>query len=155
MNRTRLFVGLLGVIFLSAVGLGLVIGKEDRPMTQVAASNAIVTSAPTVPPTTTTQAPATTSTTAAPAAPVTTTAAPPTTIRRPATTVATVVTLPPTTQPPITEPPTSLATTTTAQVYDPIKCAEINTQFDVQGQHDNPDRVPLLQAFHCPEFYWQ
>ena len=150
MNRTRLFVALLGAIFLSAVGVGVVIGQEDRPMTQVA-STAPVETTTTVPRTTTTRPPATTtSTTLAPAP--TTTAAPATTVR-PATTVAPLATLPPpTTQPPVTEPPT---TTTTTPAYDPIKCAEINTQFDIQGQHDNPDRVPLLQAFHCPEFYWQ
>ncbi|MEA2827568.1 MAG: hypothetical protein QOG43_2007 [Actinomycetota bacterium] len=149
MNRTRLYVALLGAIFLSAVGVGVVIGKEDRPMTQVASSAPVTTT--TVARTTTTHAP-TPSTTAAPAP--TTTAAPPTTAARPVTTVP-VVTLPPTTQPPVTEPPTTQATTTTLPAYDPIKCAEINTQFDIQGQHDNPDRVPLLQAFHCPEFYWQ
>jgi hypothetical protein len=148
MNRTRLFVALLGAIFLSAVGIGVVIGQEDRPMTQVAAT---VVTTTTVPPTTTTRAPATTTTTTTPAP--TTTAAPPTTVRRPVTTVAPVATLPPATAPPATEPPAP--TTTTAPPYDPIKCAEINSQFDIQGQHANPDRVPLLQAFHCPEIYWQ
>jgi hypothetical protein len=149
MNRTRLYAALLGVIFLSAVGVGVVIGEEDRPMTEVASTESVVTTTTVARTTTTTRAPATTTTTVAPAP--STTAAPPTTLRRPAATIAPVVTLPPTTQPPVTEPP---PTTTTTPPYDPIKCAEINTQFDIQGQHDNPDRIPLLQAFHCPEFYW-
>ncbi len=153
MNRTRLYAALLGVIFLSAVGVGLVIGEEDRPMTQVASTGAVVTTT-TVARTTTTRAPATTTTTVAPAP--STTAAPPTTVRRPASTIAPVATLPPTTQPPVTEPPVTEPppTTTTTPPYDPIKCAEINTRYDVLGEHDNPERVPLLQAFHCPEFYW-
>ena len=152
MNRTSVRIGLLGVIFLSAVAVGLVVGEEDRPVTQVAASDTIVDSPATTVVRVTTTVPAATTTTVAP---VTTTAAPPTTVRRPVVTVATVVTLPPVTEPPVTEPPTTLAPTTTAPGYDPIKCAEINNAFDVQGQHDNPDRIPLLQAFHCPELYWQ
>ena len=152
MNRTRVYAGLLAVIFLSAVGIGFVIGEEDRPMTQVAATDFVVDPPATTVARATTTIPASTTTTVAP---VTTTAAPPTTVRRPVTTAATVVTLPPVTEPPVTEPPTTLAPTTTTPAYDPIKCAEINNVFDVQGQHDNPDRIPLLQAFHCPELYWQ
>ncbi len=151
MNRTRLFVGLLAAIFLSAVGVGVVLGQEDRPMRQVASTTAIESTTTTVARTTTTRAPSTTTTTAAPAP--TTTAAPPTTAR-PATTVATIVTIPPTTQLPVTEPPTSLVTTTTIPPYDPIKCADINNTYDVQGMHDDPSRVPLLQAFNCPPRYW-
>ena len=150
MNRTSIRIGLLGVIFLSAVAVGLVVGEEDSPMTQVAATATIVDSPTTTVARATTTVPATTTT-----VPVTTTAAPPTTVRRPVTTAATVVTLPPITEPPVTEPPTTLAPTTTTPAYDPIKCAEINNAFDVEGQHDNPDRIPLLQAFHCPELYWR
>ncbi len=153
MNRTRLFVGLLTAIFLSAVGIGVVLGQEDRPMRQVASTTPVETTTTVARTTTTTRAPATTtSTTKAPAP--TTTAAPPTT-SRPPTTVAPIATLPPTTEPPVTEPPTSLVTTTTAPPYDPIKCAEINRLYDIDGKHDDPGRVPLLQAFGCPAFYWE
>jgi hypothetical protein len=153
MNRTRLFAALLGVIFLSAVGIGFVIGDEERPMTQVASTDTIVaTTTTTVARTTTTRAPATTTSTTVAPAPATT-AAPSTTVRRPVVTIAPSVTVPPTTEaPPVTEPPT---TTTTAPAYDPIKCAEINASYDSVGQHDNPDRVSLLRAFHCPVFYEQ
>src|SRR5436190_19307240 len=76
MNRTRLFVALLGAIFLSAVGVGVVIGQEDRPMTQVA-STAPVETTTTVPRPTTTRAPATTTSTTRAPAPTTTPAPPP------------------------------------------------------------------------------
>ncbi len=152
MNRPRLFVAFLGAIFVAAVGIGVVVG-DDRPMQEVSSADLVqvtttVEARPTttVPRTTTTKAPATTTTTGAP----TTTVAP-----RVVTTRPPVVSAPPSTQPPITQPPTTVAPTTSSTLgYDPVKCADTNTQYLKANAYDDPTRVPLLKLYNCPPYYW-
>lgn len=147
MNRTRLFVGLLTALFLAAVGVGVIVGEDDRPDRLVAATVVVESTTTTVArtttttPTTTTTAPTTTSTTTPRPA---TTAAPATT--RPTT--------PATTAPPATDPPTTVATTPPTTMPNALVCAEINRRYEVAGLYDDPGRLIELGVAECaPRFY--
>jgi hypothetical protein len=152
MNRMRLFPALLLALFISAVGIGVVVGEEDEPDGQVTA--AVVDEAPsttvtTIARTTTTTSTSTTSTTV----PRTTT----TTVRRTTTTQAPPTTepAPETTLPPVTEPPTTQATvpTTTPLRYNPFECARVNNEY--RDDYDNPGRIADLVLLNCPPLYYE
>jgi hypothetical protein len=153
MNRMRLFPALLLALFISAVGIGVVVGEEDEPDGQVTA--AVVDEAPsttvtTIARTTTTTSTSTTSTTV----PRTTT----TTVRRTTTTTQappTTEPAPETTLPPVTEPPTTQATvpTTTPLRYNPFECARVNNEY--RDDYDNPGRIADLVLLNCPPLYYE
>jgi len=154
MNRTRLFVALLAVLFVSAVGVGVLVGDEDPPDRLVAASEVTATTT-TVPrptttrprPTTTTTSPTTTTT----LAPIATTAAPRSTTSVPRTTlpVTTATTAPPaTTIPPTTTPPP------TAPPFDNAFCSAINAEYIAADNYDDPSRIRRLQEANCPPRYF-
>jgi hypothetical protein len=154
MNRTRTFAALLVVLFLGAVGVGVVLGDEDRPTNLVAASVDEPTTTTSIARTTTTKLPATTTT----KAPTTTARPTPTTTpRRVIPTSVYVPTTSPTTTtpptPPTTAPPPTVTTTTLPNV-DLVLCAQINSQYDSQGLHDDPSRVALLKSVNCPPYFW-
>ncbi len=144
MSRTKMFAALLAALFVSAVGMGVWLGWDDRPEREVAVVDVSTT--------TTTVARTTTTTRVS-----TTTTRPPTTTttRPPATTVATTVTTdppatdPPATDPPVTEPTTTAPSTTAGLGYDPVLCARIRSTYS-----DLPTRHALLQLNSCPPHYF-
>ena len=151
MNRTRMFVTVLGALFLSSVGVGVILGQEDQPSQLVAAAVTDSTTTTVARPTTT-RAPATT------VAPTTTT------VPKPATTVR---------RDPGGDGPAghrapghraaddpashhrAADDTTTVPAYDPVQCAVDQPRLPRRPACTTPrPGWPLLQPGHCPALYW-